>query len=681
MKIKKISKILIANRGEIACRIIRTTKKLGIHSVAVYSEIDKNALHVRQADEAYCIGPAPSQQSYLNQTKIIEIALQAKVNAIHPGYGFLSENAKFAALCEQANLIFIGPSPSAIALMGDKQQSKIVMQSANIPVIPGYQGDEQDLDFLFEEGLKIGFPLMIKASSGGGGKGMRLITLASDLKPGLASAKREAFSSFGNDQLILEKYIEKARHIEIQILCDLHGNFLYLFDRDCSIQRRHQKVIEEAPAIKISKLVKEEMQTTSIRVAKTIGYYNAGTIEFLLDENQKFYFMEMNTRLQVEHPVTEMITGIDIVEEQILIASGEKIKFKQEDIPCYGHAIEARIYAENPEENFTPSVGQLDYLQFPLTNSNIRIETGIEKHNQISVYYDPLIAKLIAWGENRDIAIQTLKKALSETLILGLSTNVAFLYQIINETAFENEEITTLFIEKHKANLLDSQNTLDLEIIMAASLSFWYQQQQLNREKKQSINEKNSPWFFTDGWQLLQKNNIYILFYHQEKLFKTQLIEQNHQLCWSYLTTNYQLQVEFHHNSLQLLWNHQRYTFHFIILGTQLIIFYKGKKYSFNQDYPLVSADENIASKNLLIAPMPGVITKIFVTKGQTISLGEPLIIMEAMKMEHTINAPKTGLIKNIFFHPGDRINQNDVLIELIDNSPLPRPLLEEARE
>lgn len=475
-KSKLFKKLLIANRGEIACRIIKTAQRLGIQCVAIYSEIDAQALHVALADEAYCIGPALSRDSYLCIDKIIAIAQSSGAQAIHPGYGFLSENADFATACSNAKLYFIGPSANAIRIMGNKHLAKKMIADANIPIIPGYHDDNQNPEYLAIKAEQLGYPILLKPSAGGGGKGMHIVHHPDDFLSLLATAKREAKASFDDDQLILEKIIEQPRHIEVQIFGDQHGNIVHLFERDCSIQRRHQKVIEEAPAINIAPDVLQKMRAIAIKIAQTIQYVGAGTVEFLLAPNDDFYFMEMNTRLQVEHPVTEMISQQDLVEWQLRVAAGEILPAQQSDITMHGHAIEARIYAEDPTQDFLPSIGQITDLQLPAENQHVRIDTGIRSGDIISPYYDALIAKLIVWDKNRADALLRLKQALRDIHLTGIQHNTLFLKKIIDHTDFCAVNFNTNFIEQLETNIPNSQIF--------------------------SPTDPNSPWALQDGWRL-----------------------------------------------------------------------------------------------------------------------------------------------------------------------------------
>ncbi len=460
-------KILIANRGEIACRIIKTAKKLGIQTVAIFSDADRHALFVKSADEAYHIGASESIKSYLNIDKIIDIAKKTHVQAIHPGYGFLSENAQFAIRCEQENIIFIGPDANAITLMGSKSEAKKILSETNVPLIPGYHGDDQIPETLLAEAKKIGFPLLIKAAAGGGGKGMRVVNTEADFLTALASCQREAKSSFANTHVILEKYFDNARHVEVQIIADKKGHCVHLFERDCSIQRRHQKVIEEAPAPNLKNDTRNAIGKAAVEVAKSIHYIGAGTIEFLMDKTENFYFMEMNTRLQVEHPITEMITGIDLVEWQFKVAAGEVLPLQQSEIKQQGHAIEARVYAEDPDNQFMPSTGCITYLKTPKQRKYIRLDTGITQGDVVSPFYDPMLAKLIIWSETRETAIMRMRSALTNYAIAGIKNNINYLTEIISQPSFIQAKLSTKFLDE---NQIKSQSTIDKHLSLALSV-------------------------------------------------------------------------------------------------------------------------------------------------------------------------------------------------------------------
>ncbi len=653
------TKILIANRGEIACRVIKTAKKLGIATVAVYSEIDAHALHVKLADEAYCIGPAPAAQSYLCAEKIIKVAKESKAQAIHPGYGFLSEDTNFANTCAAENIIFIGPSAQAIAAMGDKSAAKNLMQQSNVPIIPGYQGKEQDYQTLLSEAEKIGFPLLVKATAGGGGKGMRLVLSSAELKDAIESSKREAKSSFGNDHVFLEKYIETARHVEVQIILDQQSNGLYLFDRDCSMQRRHQKVIEEAPAPNIDNALRKKMGETAVLAGKSIDYVGAGTIEFLLAPDGHYYFMEMNTRLQVEHPVTEMITGVDLVEWQLMVADKQTLPLKQDELQINGHAFEARICAENPFKNFAPSTGKLSTLIFPAESNpteqqQVRIDTGVVQGDSITPYYDPMIAKLITHAQDRQTALALLKEQLEKTYIVGVDSNVSLLHRITAHQEFQAINIYTNFIDDHKDNLLAATEQLPEIISTIAGISEIKWQQEQSKQMAARSEDSDSPWFLRDSWRLTEKAKTPLRFWFQGEKVKLSL---------DYDVINKQAQWHNNHN-LSVTIDGQQIHATVIRQSDSLHIFHHGQHYQLFFYNPNNTANGKGSADARFIAPMPGTVTEIFVEPGQSVKAGEKLMIIEAMKMEHTISAPEEGLIKNIHFKVGDLLNEGAELLE-----------------
>ncbi|XP_026323675.1 methylcrotonoyl-CoA carboxylase subunit alpha, mitochondrial isoform X2 [Hyposmocoma kahamanoa] len=493
-----IDKVLIANRGEIACRVMRTAKKLGVRTVAVYSDADKNAMHVEMADEAYHIGPAPSTQSYLNAAKILEVAKRSNSKAIHPGYGFLSENVEFCEKCANEGVIFIGPPPTAIRDMGIKSTSKAIMSAAGVPIVKGYHGEEQSIERLQAEASRIGFPLMIKAVRGGGGKGMRIAMTEEDFLPQLESAKRESLKSFGDDNMLLEQYITDPRHVEVQVFADMHENVVHLFERDCSVQRRHQKIIEEAPAPGLSEETRKALGQAAVRAARAVGYVGAGTVEFILHRRtHEFHFMEMNTRLQVEHPITEMITGTDLVEWQLRIAAGEPLPLIQDEIIRRGHAVECRIYAEEPRAGFLPRAGTLHRLTQPIPESNVRVETGVREGQEVSVHYDPMIAKLVVWGRDRTEALAKTRAKLSEYQVAGLETNVNFLLRLSGSSAFVEGDVHTAFIPQHEHELFPKSDT-ELSECRAVQAALGHlltaQKQSLPNDSWKGINVKSQSW-------------------------------------------------------------------------------------------------------------------------------------------------------------------------------------------
>jgi len=495
-------KILIANRGEIAVRVIRACRELGIKAAVIYSEVDRASLHVQLADEAYLVGPAAPRESYLNIERIIEIARSCQAEAIHPGYGFLAENPDFSRRCEEEGIIFIGPNSRALKLVGDKIMARRTMEEAGIPIIPGMKGVGRDLDEYVKEARKLGYPVMIKASAGGGGKGMRIVYREEDLRPALEAGMREALAAFGDESVYLEKYIEEPRHVEFQVLADNYGHVIHLFERECSIQRRHQKIVEETPSQALTPELRQKMGETAKKVLQVAGYNNAGTVEFLLDKNNNFYFLEVNARLQVEHPVTELTTGIDLVHQQIKIAAGEKLAFKQEDLKQRGHAIEGRIYAEDPARGFLPSSGKILFLQEP-RGPGIRVDSGIYAGWDVPIYYDPILAKLIVWGENREIACRRMLAALKDYVILGIATTIPFLREVIGHPEFLAGRTTTNFIQKYFAGWQETIREVDLRRLAQAAAAYL----ELNRKpvyKAEGISRTTrlSPWQTLGRWRI-----------------------------------------------------------------------------------------------------------------------------------------------------------------------------------
>ena len=495
-------KILIANRGEIAVRVIRACRELGIKAAVIYSEVDRASLHVQLADEAYLVGPAPARESYLNIERIIEIARRCQAEAIHPGYGFLAENPDFSRRCEEEGIIFIGPNSRALKLVGDKIMARRTMEEAGIPIIPGMKGVGRDLEEYVKEARKLGYPVMIKASAGGGGKGMRIVYREEDLRPALEAGMREALAAFGDESVYLEKYIEEPRHVEFQVLADNYGNVIHLFERECSIQRRHQKLVEETPSQALTPELRQKMGETAKKVLQVAGYNNAGTVEFLLDKDKNFYFLEVNARLQVEHPVTELTTGIDLVHQQIKLAAGEKLAFKQEDLKQRGHAIEGRIYAEDPARGFLPSSGKILFLQEP-RGPGIRVDSGIYAGWDVPIYYDPILAKLIVWGENREIACRRMLAALKDYVILGIATTIPFLREVIGHPEFLAGRTTTNFIQKYFADWRENIREIDLRRLAQAAAAYL----ELNRQpayKSEGISRtmRPSPWQTLGRWRI-----------------------------------------------------------------------------------------------------------------------------------------------------------------------------------
>ncbi|KAF8782403.1 methylcrotonoyl-CoA carboxylase subunit alpha, mitochondrial-like [Argiope bruennichi] len=658
-----LKKVLIANRGEISCRIIRSSKKLGLQTVAVYSEADKNALHVTLADEAYCLGPAASQESYLNQSKVISVAKETGAQAIHPGYGFLSENAEFAELCQKQGVEFIGPPPSAIRDMGIKSTSKYIMDKAGVPIIKGYHGEDQSDERLKNEAVKIGFPVMLKAVRGGGGKGMRIASSLEEFDAQLESARREAQKSFGNDAMLVEKYVKRPRHVEVQVFGDKYGNYVYLFERDCSVQRRHQKIIEEAPAPGLDEATRRSLGEAAVRAAEAVNYVGAGTVEFIMDEDRKFYFMEMNTRLQVEHPVTEMITGTDLVEWQLRIAAGEKLHVTQEDLKIRGHAFEARIYAEDPEENFMPGAGHLFRLFTPQASEDVRIETGVREGDDVSVHYDPMIAKLVVWGPDRRCALMKLHSALSEYNIVGVKTNVKFLMQLAEHEEFALGNVHTDFIPQHEKEILTFKEPSHQDVCTAVLSAITLDASQRNRDK-------NSPFTQLDGMvpNLTYTKKIKLVF--KDKDYSLDVHYEGNSIYSFFIEDKvYSMQVAPSKEDPSVLHctkSNKSFPVRAVIHDNEIHLFSKDSSYQFllpTPKFQSASAAETLHKG--AIAPMPGVIEKINVKVGDKVKKGDPLVVLIAMKMEYVIKSHCNGTVQKVNFDVGANVTKNAQLVEV----------------
>ena len=633
---KLFDKILIANRGEIACRVMRTAKRLGIRTVAVYSEADENSLHVRFADEDVCIGPARSAESYLSVPAIISAAEITGADAIHPGYGFLSESADFAAACETAGIVFIGPPAGAIRAMGSKAKAKALMAKAGVPLVPGYHGEEQSDARLTQEARAIGYPVLVKASAGGGGKGMRIVQDEHALPEALAGARREAKASFGDDRLLIEKYLIDPRHIEMQVFADLHGNCIHLFERDCSIQRRHQKLIEEAPAPGLSDAQRAELQKAAVAAARAVDYRGAGTIEFVSAEG-KFYFIEMNTRLQVEHVVTEMITGLDLVEWQIRVAAGETLPLMQDAVKQQGHAIELRLYAEDPARDYLPSAGPLALLRFPAPNETLRVETGYRQGDRISPYYDALIAKLITWGENREVALQRLRAALAQTRVAGITTNRALLQHILAHPDFAARAGDTGFIARHHDALLPHDTPPAALAVAAVSILYDQPQRSL---------DPHSPWAQRDFWRLGGAACQSFHFRVGKKTHDVRIARDGD------ITVDGARAEPTSDASV-------------LRLGSEFWVALADATVRIAYLDPLAPSEASGASAGKIVAPMPGKVSAVLVEPGATVQRGQTLMVIEAMKMEHAIAAPSDGVVESVGFAPGALVEEGVELLKL----------------
>jgi 3-methylcrotonyl-CoA carboxylase alpha subunit len=652
-------KILIANRGEIACRIIRTARRLGIGTVAVYSDADADARHVAMADEAYRLGPAPARESYLRAELILDVARRSGAQAVHPGYGFLSENAAFAEACAEAGITFIGPPVAAISAMGSKSAAKKIMEGAGVPLVPGYHGEDQNGERLLGEAEAIGYPLLIKASAGGGGKGMRVVWSAAEFPASLAAAKREAKNAFGDDKVLLERYLTKPRHVEIQVFADTHGSVLHLFERDCSIQRRHQKILEEAPAPGMCPELREKMGGAAIAAARAIGYTGAGTVEFLLDEDGSFYFMEMNTRLQVEHPVTEMITGVDLVEWQLLVAAGEALPCRREDLSINGHAIEARLYAEDPGKDFLPSIGLLRHLRTPAENIHVRIDTGVRQGDEVTMHYDPMIAKLIVWDIDRPSALRRLRQALADYQVAGVTTNLGFLGAVAAHEAFARGNLDTGFIERHRAGLFPESGPATDEVLALASLDILLRRAEEAQASARASFDPHSPWHSTGGWRLNGDNHHILTFTDGEETVS---------IIAHYRRGGYLLELPGAEMLVQgeiaasgeLLADlgGKRLRATVVRHGMDLMVIWRGGSHRLVLQNPYAHEGEHEVEGGTLTAPMPGKVVAVMVALGEEVKKGAPLMILEAMKMEHTINAPSDGRIDGLLFPVGALVGE-----------------------
>jgi 3-methylcrotonyl-CoA carboxylase alpha subunit len=639
-----IQRLLIANRGEIACRIIRTAKRLGIHTIAIYSEIDANAQHVLMADEAYCIGAPSPAESYLAADKVLDIAVVSRADAVHPGYGFLSENAAFSRACETAGILFVGPQPAAIEAMGSKSHAKATMQAAGVPVVPGYHGKDQDEATLFAAANNIGYPVLLKAAAGGGGKGMRRVDNVSQFHEALASAKREASASFGDDHMLIEKCLLTPRHIEVQLMCDKHGNAIYVGDRDCSVQRRHQKIIEEAPAPGLSDALRQAMGEAAVAAAKAIQYSGAGTIEFLY-QDEAFYFMEMNTRLQVEHPVSEAISGLDLVELQLRVAAGEPLPLAQSDVVLKGHAIELRVYAEDTDNGFLPAAGRLEVYREACAEEGLRIDSGVVEGDVISPYYDPMIAKIIAYGEHRGAAMAKARRALTTFALEGFSHNLDFLYHVLVDEAFISGAVSTAFLEQRLDLLSTWRESLPIEVVvslyqvlMCHTDSLWHARPHFR------MNLPPTSQHVINGglWKVEQHTNVWRVFGQD---------------------SSWDVQVAGHQQRLVV--NHQGVVSTFLFIPCQEGVRVFAARSASYVRWPLPDwQDHDAADDGAMLAPMNGRVLACCVIPGDTVTLGQTLLVMEAMKMEYTLKAPSDGVVLGFKTAPGELVEGGQLLID-----------------
>jgi 3-methylcrotonyl-CoA carboxylase alpha subunit len=664
--------LLIANRGEIACRIIRTARRLGVRTIAVHSAADRGALHARLADEAVEIGPAEARLSYLDAGRILHAARETRAAAIHPGYGFLSENAAFARACHEAGVVFVGPPPEAIERMGSKSEARQLMAAAGVPVLPGYDGDDQSDAVLEAEALRLGFPLLVKPTAGGGGKGMRIVRTRGELGAALAAARREALKAFGDPRLLLERFVEKGRHVEIQVFADTRGGALHLFERDCSLQRRHQKVIEEAPAPGLSAATRAAMGEAAVAAARAVGYAGAGTVEFLYD-GRGFYFLEMNTRLQVEHPVTEMITGLDLVEWQLRVADGEPLPLRQDQVAQRGHAVEARLYAEDPQRGFLPSTGRIERLRFPTDHAHLRIDTGVREGDEVSIHYDPMLAKVIAWGSNRLEAIDRLRTALEATDVDGLRTNTRFLWEILGDEAVRCGDVSTRLLEQaplHGCGTAADHSTAWLIAAAAGST--------LAVEIPGETLGRGNPWRGHGGFRLNAPAALRLAL---------RLGEESRWLRLEPTGPDLRVELDGRPHLLESIGmsggtitgriDGEPVSARVEITEDGFVLRRQCLRFAFAED---TGAEHHASAEHEghLRSPMPGVVLDVRARPGDRVEAGTVLVVLEAMKMEHSLGAPWSGKVSAVAVKPGDRVEEG---VELVVLEPAETVALRQAAD
>ena len=660
------SKILIANRGEIACRVIRTCRRLGIRTVAVYSEADADAQHVRQADEAYLIGGPRPADSYLRGDAVIAAAKEAGAEAIHPGYGFLSENADFADAVAAAGLVFIGPSGASMRKMGSKAGAKELMAAAGVPVVPGYTGEDQSPNMLAREAARIGFPLMIKAAHGGGGKGMRVVHRLEDFIAQLESCQREAANAFGRDRVLLERYVASPRHIEIQVFADAHGHTLHLNERECSAQRRYQKVLEESPSPFLTPALRAAMGDAAVKAAQAIDYVNAGTVEFIVDPDGQFYFMEINTRLQVEHPVTELVTGLDLVEWQLRVAASEALPLTQDDIRQQGHAIEVRLYAEDPEAGFLPGSGRLERLALPEASPGVRIDAGVVEGDTVTIFYDPMIAKLIVHGADRMEALARLRDALARCDIAGPKSNIAFLERLVRHPAVTGGWIDTGYLDRHLDEFMPAPSLASTQqVALVAAELLW--QEARARAQAGDGDEPDSPWAIADGWRLGHAGARPLAFAHLGQTwtalahghggrYRIELADEVHEVEDARLTGDL----------LGLRIHGQARRFRILRHGTRLTL-HDGEQRTAVETVPAYRRTDmaEASGSGKIVAPMPGRVVLVKARPGDAVVAGQELLVMEAMKMELAVKASRDGVVADVRAAAGDFVEADTVLVAL----------------
>jgi len=661
-----LRKLLIANRGEIACRVIRTARLLGIRCVAVYSDADAEALHVTMADEAVRIGPAPSGESYLNQERILAAAKQTGADAVHPGYGFLSENAGFARRCTDAGLVFVGPPPGAIDAMGNKSRAKAIMADAGVPMLPGYYGEDQADETLSAAAAAAGYPILIKAAMGGGGKGMRVVESADHFADALRLARGEARSAFGDDRVLLERYLARPRHVEVQVFADLHGHCIYLGDRDCSIQRRHQKIIEEAPAPGLADALRREMGEAAVRAALAVGYAGAGTVEFLLGEDGSFSFMEMNTRLQVEHPVTELVTGQDLVKWQLLVAAGSPLPLAQDEVRVHGHAIEARIYAEDPDDDFKPAPGRITFMAEPEPSRHVRVDSGVRENDVISSHYDPMIAKLICWDEDRPLAIRRINRALDDFRIVGVTHNLNFLANVLDSRPFIAGDLSTRFLADHAGLLVGTAGLSPIRFQALAALYLVLCQGRQARTADELTSDPRSPWSALPNWRLNRpaRCTIRLLDHEGHEILVGVVCEPDGSFRLDVAEQEIRATARLHDRDLFAELDGHSLKATVTASTSAVTVHFRHHVHTFALPLPALAAEE-AAAGGQLNAPINGIVVGIHCQEGDDVKRGSTLVVVEAMKMQYSICAPEDGTVKALLYAVGDQVQEGQPLLIL----------------
>ncbi len=662
-------RVLIANRGEIACRVIRTCRRLGIHTIAVYSEADRDAQHVRLADEAWPIGGPRPADSYLRGEVILDVAKRSGAQAIHPGYGFLSENTGFARACSEAGIAFVGPKPESIDAMGSKAAAKALMENHQVPLVPGYHGENQEPAHLAEQARRTGFPLMIKATAGGGGKGMRIVRNADEFAEALASAQREAASAFGDARVILERYVEHPRHIEFQVFGDTLGHVIHLNERECSAQRRYQKVLEETPSPFLDEARRASMGAAAVAAAKAVDYVGAGTVEFIVAQSGEFFFMEMNTRLQVEHPVTELTLGLDLVEWQLRVAAGQPLPLRQEQVQARGHAIEVRLYAEDPDQNFLPGSGKLQMLRLPAPSAHVRIDGGVIEGDTVTIFYDPMIAKLIVFDADRDRALQRLRGALAECEIVGPKSNIGFLERLARHPAVVEGRIDTGYLDRHLEEFLTGDTAPTDRVLFAATVAALQQDEHAAREEVAASSDPHSPWALGDAWRIGHPGKRIVALSWREQRFEVEARGHDGDYQLRHGTTDCDVRGARHDGAtlsarfdgeawrLPLRSDARRVLLHDI----------NGQRYSFTRAAAFAWESTDADGGHQLIAPMPGRIVLVKANPGDTVEQGQDLLVMEAMKMELALKAPRAGTIESVSAVQGEFVEADAVLVTFAD--------------